>query len=166
MIGDPAGVEAVFSDQELQDVLDHNRAEARSVELSELQTIAPGGAVTIQNFYATLGDWEEEAELVDGSYNVLTPSTADWMNGRWAFSIAPTRPVLITGFYYDLAGAAAAALEHWIAREKNQTDLRADDLAETRSQRVSHLVRLADRYRRQAWLGSGRMIGEAYASCR
>ena len=96
------------SEQDIQDALDQNRAEARYVDVTPVKSIAEGGAVTYLTFTAPNGltHWESTGTLLDYNYATLTPATSDWMAGRWTFSSAPTRPVRILGYTFDVYGAA------------------------------------------------------------
>lgn len=147
LIDDPAGVNAAFSDDDLQDVLDANRTEARYARLSPVDHIEPGGQISYLQYRAQRGNWEANAELVDGRYNVLAPDTAAPLAGVWAFAAHQSEPVYITGHYYDLYSAAADALDMWAAREKGAFDFTADGLTVKRSQLVTGRQALARRYR-------------------
>lgn len=160
MIGDPAGTSAVWSDDDLQDALDGHRREARYARLREIETIASGGgSVSYLSYAADVGNWENTVTLSNGSFTTLTSGiTADLKTGRWTFSAEPNRPVYITGFYYDLAGAAAEILDAWIAMEKAAFDFSTDGQSFKRSQKVEHLESLATKYRAQMWIESGAII--------
>jgi hypothetical protein len=159
LIQDPAGTEQVWEDDDLQDALDNHRREARYARLSEQPTILPNGSVQYLIFVAGIGDWEQGAELTDASFNVLTTGiTTDLLTGRWTFATAPNRPVRVTGFHYDLHGAAAEILEAWIAREKCAVDTVIDGLAIKRSQRIEHLQTMLAQGRRRMWVESAAVI--------
>jgi hypothetical protein len=162
LIGDPASGESTWQDEDLQDALDNHRREARYAWLCEVETIAANGSVTYKIFKADLGDWEgSEAssvpELVDSSFNVLDPDDyeEDLLTGRWTFTEAPNYPVMISGWYYDLYGAAVEILEAWMASLKCAVDASARGVSARNSQKVDHLEALADRYRRQMWASTG-----------
>lgn len=161
LIGDPSGSDSTWQDEDLQDVLDNHRREARYARLCEVETIAANGSVTYKVFKADLGDWEGSEtssvpELVDSSFNVLDPEgyEEDLLTGRWVFTEAPNYPVHITGWYYDLYGAAVEILEAWMASLKCAVDASARGVSARNSQKVDHLEALANRYRRQMWADS------------
>lgn len=158
MIGDAAGEGQTWQDEDLQEFLDANRTEARYVELSPVETVSAGGAIEYLIFTAPQGDWEDDAELVNSSFDSLTPTTEDLLVGRWTFSTAPSYPVYATGFYYDLNGAAVEALEAWQAREKLSFDFRADGHDLKRSQKFEMLGKLADKFRKTARARTGCLI--------
>ena len=99
------------SDQRIQDALDANRDELRYHPLRKIETRASGGAISYLTFVATCGHWDEGVVLVDGNYDSLTPTSSDYMVGRWEFATEPTGPrVYITGYTYDVYATAADLL--------------------------------------------------------
>ena len=99
-----------FTADQVEDALDARRDEARYYPLEELKTVSAGGyTTTYLTFIAPVGAWESP-ELVDSAYNVLTPATSDLWVGRWATTTEPKLPVMITGFTYDVYGAAGDLL--------------------------------------------------------
>ncbi len=153
LVADPASESQTWADEEIEECLDRHRAEARYAQLREIETIAAGGAVTYTIFAADVGDFEENCALVDSGFVALTPAEADYAVGRFEFATPPARPVMITGFYYDVYGAAIEVIEQWIAKLKGSIDLKVDGLDLKRSQKVEHLAKLAERYRALAWAG-------------
>lgn len=147
LISDPASG-GKFGDVQIQDALDRRRTEVRYEPLHAEETIAPGGAVSYKDFYApaALGDWEADAQLVDGSYNVLSPNGADYITGHWTFNAAPNRPVYLTGKSYDVYAAAAYLLREWAAKVKLQFDVGTDQERLQRSQKLKMLLGLANEY--------------------
>lgn len=101
------------SQEEIQDALDQHRAEARYVDVIPVKTIAEGGAVTYLTYTAPRGltHWDGDGALLDYNYAALTPSSSDWMAGRWTFSSEPTQPVRLLGFTYDVYMTAADLLD-------------------------------------------------------
>jgi hypothetical protein len=156
-IGDAAGASQVWTDDDLQEVLDRHQREARYYRLEGTPTIGPGAAVTFKIFNACVGDWEGSPEVVDAAFNVLSSSlyTEDLLVGRWTFAAQPYWPLYINGFFYDLNGAAAEILDAWIARLKGSVDLDVDGLNLKRSQKVNHLQEMRDRYAAQSWAEIG-----------
>ena len=147
MVGDPAGTTQTWSDQELQDMLDEHRTDGRYVELEPLETIAAGGASTYLTYICTDVPWEEGATLTDGSYNALTPATAEPLFGRWTFAAHQEAPVLVTGAVFEMNGAAADVLEAWAARLAREFDFSADGASFSRGQQMAALKTLASSYR-------------------
>lgn len=161
LIGDPASENQTWQDEDLQDALDGHRREARYMPLCPQPTYS-GSSVSYLVYKAEIGDWEGSADSttpVLTNANFGTISTDDYeedlLTGRWTFTAQPTFPVYVTGFHYDLNGAAVEILEAWIASLKCAVDVSADGISVKNSQKVDHLEMLADRYRRQQWAGSG-----------
>ena len=142
-IGDPAGDGAVWSDDALEAALDRRRTEVRYLELTPVESVAPGGAVSTLEYRASEGDWEEGAELVDGCWAALTPETADGLSGRWTFAGSVPPPVMVSGARYDVAAAAADVLEAWAARVKLEFDFTTGDQRFDRSQKLAGLLAAA-----------------------
>lgn len=160
LIGDPAGSDQVWPDEDLQDALDAHRREARYARLREIETITAGGAVEYKIFAADVTDWEDAA-LVDSSFAAITPNTSDLLTGRWEFTTAPNRPVMISGFYYDIYGAAVEVLESWLGLLKSSNagvDFTADGLTVKRSQKVEQLQTLLKRCEARQWVDTGCVI--------
>lgn len=167
LVGDPAGASQSFSDDELQEALDSHRREARYARLTEVESIASSGTVTSKDFEAGVGNWESGAQLTDSGFNVLSSGiTADLLTGRWTFAAEPKWPLHVTGWYYDLQGAAADVLDEWAAKEKLSFDFSADGQSFKRSQKAERLLALAAECRKQAWAGSGALITTGFnADC-
>ncbi len=147
LIHDVAGASQVFGDQEIQDVLDTHHTDVRYLELEAAATLSPASTQYL-DYYAG-GCWEADETLVDGSYNTLTPDTADQLIGHWTFAASQNPPVYIIGKTYDVYAAAADLLEAWAAREKLSFDVDADGARFSRSQKAEMLLQLAAQYRRQ-----------------
>lgn len=147
LIGDFAGTDQVLSDQEIQDAMDVHRCEARYMPLKPLVSYV-NGVTQYLIWVSHLTHWESNAVLVDDRYRSLIPGEADCINGRWAFSSSQTA-VLITGFSYDLYGAAADLLETWAAKSATEFDFSADGATFHRSQKGEALRKLATEYRKK-----------------
>ena len=151
MIADPAGGSAVFTDDELQEALDAHREDVRYLALTAAESIAPGGGVTVLDYYADVGDWEADEQLVGPSFAVLAPATSDRLTGHWTFASSVLPPVYLTGKHYDLHGAAADILEAWAAKLKLAFDFSEDGQSFKRSQQAALLIDLAMEHRRKQW---------------
>jgi hypothetical protein len=149
MIGDTASVGQVFTDQEIQDVLDQNRTDVQYLQLTAIDKVAPGGAITHLEYHAPYVGWESDAELVNGSYAVLTPSASDPMRGHWEFSSDQAEPVYTSGAFYEIYAAAADLLEMWAAKVALEFDFGANEGGQSfkRSQKQQHLRAMASSYR-------------------
>lgn len=152
LIGDPSGLAPVFTDDDLLMLLDNNATDVLYEQLQPLATIAPGGATQYLTWRASAGWWEASEQLLDASYNVLTPASANRQRGLWTFDDHQSA-VLITGARYDVYGAAADALDAWIAKVKLQYDFSADGGDYKRSQQLAGLVSLRDGLRSRSGTG-------------
>lgn len=137
MVDDPGGEGQQFTDAEVQDALDRRRDEARYIPLTEIPTILPGGTTTYLIFTAPVGAWEDGIEVVNSSYEPLTPTDADLMNGRFTFAAEPRLPVMLSGFTYDLHGSAGDLLMTLATKESSSYDINADGLSLSRSQKAA-----------------------------
>lgn len=150
LIGDPAGANQTFSDDEVQDALDRTQTVVRYAPLRPEPTPLPNGTVEYRDYYALVGDWEASEQLVDGAWQQLTPVTRDRLTGHWTFaSPGQNPPVYITGAFYDVAAAAATLLEFWAGKVKLAFDFETDGQRFARSQQAQALLTLAAAYRRQ-----------------
>jgi hypothetical protein len=144
---DPSGAGLIFTDDQIQDALDARRDEARYYPLTERETIAPGGgSTTYLTFTSPVGAWDTDTALVDSSYNPLTPATTDLINGRWTFNAEPDTPVMVTGFTYDLYGAAGDLLLQRATVESDSFDVGADGLSLSRNQKQQNYRDRANEY--------------------
>lgn len=151
-----------------QDALNVYRGEARYEELTPIETRASGGTVTYLNFHGR-PYWAETVTFTNNAFTTITPATTDYRNGRFTFSAEPTRPVRITGYYYDPYSSAADLLEVRIAQlsEKavNRTNSTgAGNQGTSDNQIIDNLKALIDRYRSMATStkGSGLVISQMY----
>jgi hypothetical protein len=156
LIGDPAGTSQTFTDDQIQRSLDIHRWVMEYVPLDPVSTIESGDV----NYYTWVhkeGYWESDAELYDGNYNELTPTSSDPMIGTWTFSDAQTS-VLVKGKVYDPYGAAADLLEMWAGKAAIEFDVDMDGARMNRSQKYQALKNLADTYRKQQKVLIGRQL--------
>lgn len=169
LVNDPASENQIFDDDDLQNFLDQNSQDIKLLALTERYSVAPGGVVKYTDYYEpfSLGNWEDGVLLqYAGGWTTVTPDTADLKIGHWTFTAGQTPPVYITGFSYDLFGAAADALEQWASTEKLNYDFSANGTSFHESQKVTALLDLATRYRKQMRVGSGQMLQDDYAKCK
>lgn len=184
LINDPAGGSQTWTDQELQDIYDEHRVEVRYQDLRAVDTRGSGGSATYKVFFADCGYWESSPTLANGSYETVTPGTPDLLTGRFEFADDQNGnlPIRITGYTYDVYGAAVAVIENWLAKLRTAVDFVTDDLEMKRSQQVKNLEVLLENYRQRAgqWtgaaaaqmaedgLGTGRLLQtdfNAYSQC-
>lgn len=159
MISDQGAVETapVFSDDDLADFLDEQRSfSSREILSSQLETDG-----RFREFLSAYPWWEEGASLwqadpLPASPGVaVAPDIAEPLRGRWRINAGVVVTLSVTGSRYDLHGAAASALNAWIARIKLEYDLSASGDSWARSQKITHLERLRDQYQEQSLSGVG-----------
>lgn len=157
MINDPAGTSQFFPDQDIQDALDFNRVNVKYALLRPTPTLVNNGqsgtSYSYLDYYADIGDWEDDLVLNNGAFQTITPATSDNLTGHWTFNLpAPGQlpPVFITGQYYDRYLASATLLERWAAALSMNFDFTADGQSFRRSQAPQMLMNLAKEYRKHA----------------
>ncbi len=145
LIGDPAGAEQTFADDQIERALDVHRWEVRYKRLTPLPTYQDGRVLYLE-WLAESGDWEEDAQVFDSRFQALTPAAVDPLNGRWTFTESQG-DVFLNGKMYDPYGAAADLLETWAAKTAVEFDFEADGASYKRSQKSQALRALAKEYR-------------------
>lgn len=160
MIDDPAGASQVFTDDDIQDTLDRRAEEARYVHLTGKFTVFPNATHRTQylTFYAPVGTWEDGVELVDASWNPLTPATSNLWIGKWTFTEQPRFPVQISGFTHDIYGAAGDLLNMRATKESGSFDVNADGVSLSRSQKAQMYRDRALDYLARARTISGNLV--------
>lgn len=135
-----------FSDQELQDVLDQRAYVASYEETTAIDAIESGSTV-YKEFQAERQYFEADAILTNGSYDTLTPDTADYKLAYFTFTTSQDLPVLIYGWWYDINAAAADCWDLKAAKWAGQFDFSVDGGSYQQSQRVAHAKAQATAYR-------------------
>lgn len=169
-IGDPAGANQQFSDDEIQDALDAYRTDVRYELLHDAPSIVNAASTGHQavfiyaDYYSDFQNWEEDVVLqgndsTNASWVTLTPVVSDALNGHWQFETdvfsagtAPGQipPVYATGKIYDVYAASADLLETWAAALACRYDSSVNGQTLKRSQLMQGKVLLASLCRRQA----------------
>ena len=159
LIDDPSDGNTVFSEDDLDDALWKRKDEARYYHLDSVSTISAGGTTTTYlTFDAPVGNWATDVALVDSSYNALSPVTSDYVQGRWTFSTEPKLPVMITGYTFDLYGAAGDLLIIRAAKESDSFDVSADGMSMNRNQKQANYRERAADYHAKARVGSSALV--------
>ena len=117
---------ALFTDQELQDVLDQNAYVAEYEPLNTLSTILPGGVVEYKEFQADHLFFEDDTILTDATFTEVTPDTTDYNLAYFTFTTTQTIPLLIYGWYYDMNNSAAEIWELKSAKYADTFDFSVD----------------------------------------
>jgi len=158
LIGDTGSTEQ-FTDAHINDILDMHRSTVRYCPLQEIEDIDTGGTVTYKEFWAIgqrgrpVRNWEGTAGtnlfFVDGQWGTVTPATFNYIEGKFRFTEAPNRPVRLTGFHYDIEGAAADLCEEWAAAVKACVTFSDGSDKIALSDKFTHLMTLAENFRRR-----------------
>ncbi len=155
LIDDPAGASQMFTDDQLQIVLDQHAVQASYETLSPIENIASGGAVEYKKFISEHKFWEADAALVDGNYTTLTPTSSDYLAAKWTFSTSQNLPVLIYGQWFDINAAAAEAWELKAAAYANEYDSNVDGGSYSLSQKKDAALQMAAQFRSKSLGSSG-----------
>jgi hypothetical protein len=149
LISDPAGASQAWTDDELQEALDVYQCHHRYCRLGQEESRAPGtGSITYKRFFTDdIGDWESDVEIVNATWTPVTPTSSDYINGRFEFATEPDWPLTINGKTYDLYGAAADVLDAWAAKVKCEIDFRSEGQDLKQSQKADRMLELALTYR-------------------
>lgn len=166
LIADPvvAATGAAFTDQRIQDALDHARSDMRYLELAAAATIAAGGVVTWQDYYAmagsvSLGDWETDTQILSYTFAPLSPATSDYLVGHWTFAANTYPPVYLVGKTYDRYAAAVEILRAWLATLKfTSFDFRSDNQQFVLSQQRAAVQEVIAEYLRMVRPASLQMV--------
>lgn len=145
--GDPYSHTQFFSDDDLQDILDRHRVPWRQLELSFGYTVSSSGTYIYTDYYARgesgeaeVGDWEKGYLLQGPDWATVTPTTSDENTGHWTFAAPGGQlpPVRLTGYSYELAGAAVECWESKASFYAPKFDAQAQGLMARRSQIYDH----------------------------
>lgn len=148
LINDTAGASQQFSDDDIQSVMDVSRQDVYNGPLEAKPTYT-GTTIQYLDYFASLGDWEDDVVLKQFLTVTVTPSLSENIVGHWQFAQTTLPSVFITGKTYDVYRAAADLLERWAARWTLSYDVNVDGQGLKRSQAAIALRDLAKQYRMQ-----------------
>lgn len=138
------GATQTWTDNQLQEFLDARREVVRYLPLTGEATYSSAGAgPTYYIWHADCGDWEEDTVLSSATFATISPSTSDYVTGRWTFTTEPSYPVYLTGQTYDLCATAADVLRAWAGKVVLEYDFGSNDQRFSRSQQQQMLLALA-----------------------
>lgn len=154
-INDPAGIDQLFNDDEIEAVLDLWRLEVKQEALRCIATRTAAGDVYL-DFESEYADFETGATLQDKDWVAI--DSGDYVvsdaAGKWAFPTQPNYPVYLTGHAYDHYGAAADLMDQKVAKMADMFDWSADGGSYKQSQLYTQLNGVAG-YLRQRQKGYG-----------
>ena len=142
----PVGQGQIFSDQQIQDVLDSTRQDLRYLALAPAPTYT-GSTINYLDYYADLTDWEDDLTLWQWRINAVTPATSENIVGHWTFAQTTLPPVYLIGKTYDIYRCAADLLERQAAQWALRYSMSVDGQSLQRSQVLTMLVELAKTFR-------------------
>jgi hypothetical protein len=144
----PAGSGQVFTDQNIQDVMDETRWDMGNLALVPYVTYS-GSQVQYLDYYAPTGmnNWEDDLVIKQYRTVVVTPSASENILGHWMFATTTLPPLYITGKNYDQFRCAADLLERWAAQLAMCYDFSSDGQSFHRSQASAGILKLACTYR-------------------
>ena len=148
LINDPSGGSQQFADQDIQDILDANRSDVQYLLLAPYPTYS-GATISYLDYYADLGDWEDDTTFWQYRTIQVTPSINEPIVGHWRFTTSTLPPIFMLGKTYDVYRGAADLLERWSVRWALSYNINVDGQSLQRSQVSTALMKLAEQYRRQ-----------------
>jgi hypothetical protein len=148
MINDTSGASQVWSDFQIQMVLDESRQDIYNLPLEAKPTYS-GTTLSYFDYFAppSLGDWEDDIVLKQYLTTVVTPSVVDDIVGHYTFAASTYPPVFATGKTFDIYRSAADLLERWAAKWVLSYDATVDGQSLHRHQAQKALQDLAKNYR-------------------
>src|SRR5260221_3474221 len=163
LINDPAVASQVFTDQDIQNVMDESRLDLNNEPLETAPTYASG---TIQwlNYWHSLTNWEDGMVFKQYLSVTETPASIDPIAPLFVFAAIRFPPVFVTGSVHDIWRSAADLLERMAARWVLQFNFTSDGKSFQRAQASTHLLSLAKVYRMKQRAGSISMTRSDLAS--
>lgn len=142
-----------WSDNQLQEVLDRHRYEVRSETLQSFPVAVGGGSVQWRD-YQSQYRWYEDSEsgtarfiVQDSTGATVTSWTAQYPQGLITFNQNTGGTVYqLTGFAYDVYGAAADVWRQKAAQYATSIDFETDNHKVKRSHIMKNLDRMVDMY--------------------
>jgi hypothetical protein len=142
------GSEQIFTDDDIQGVLDEGREDVVNKPLCPKPTYS-GATIQYLNYYSEYGGWESDYVLKQYLTVLVTPSSVEEIAGHFTFAVSTLPPVYITGKIHDIYRASADLLERWAARWVLSYDVLVGGQQFKRSQATTALLALAKSYRQK-----------------
>jgi hypothetical protein len=125
LVNDPAGTSQMWSDTDIQDVMDESRVDYRNAVLKAVPTF-DNGTISYLDYYHDLGGWENGAILKQYLTTTVSATSSEPIVGHWTFAESTLPPVYVTGALHDVYRAAADLLERqstqWMLRYSMTVD--------------------------------------------
>jgi hypothetical protein len=148
LINDPAGVSQIWTDDQIQNVMDESRFDI----VNEMMVPKPTyitGQILFENYYTPVANWEDDYVIKQYLYNPVTPNTLEPIAGHFGFNQTTLPPLYITGKRYDIYRAAADLLERWAAKSLQQFAFSSDGQSFQPQQVVDNINKLVKLYRQK-----------------
>lgn len=142
----PLGSGQVFSDQNIQDVMDESRENLRYLTLAPSPTYS-GSNIQYLDFYADFGVFEDDITLWQYRIIPVTPTVTENIVGHWTFATTTLPPVFAIAKRYDIYRAAADLIERRAAQWMMSHSLTVDGQNLARGQVLAMILQLAKTYR-------------------
>jgi hypothetical protein len=156
-IGDEAS-SATWTDAEIADALEEYQSIVRYAPLHPYETRLPNGTLQYLDFESGMEWWETDAQVVDGSWDVKTPTSFNWKNGRVSFTTHQVSALYISGKRYDLYAAVENLIDQTIAKLKARAlDASDKDSSLKRHQQITTLNDMKRSAQAKQTPGFGRM---------
>lgn len=152
---DDAGT-VLFSDNELQTTLDEHKWRVDFEPLEYEYSHIAGGSVEYKVYHSHYTNYEEGTALFEvedsaGSERGTADYTADYVTGMVTFTADQNGTALyLTGWSYDLNGAAADCWGARMAKVASRYDVNLDGHNLSRSQLIGQCKQMADYYSQRA----------------
>lgn len=156
LISDPAGASQVFSDQDVQDVLDEARVDVRNQALDATPTFS-GSTIQYLDYFSSLGGWEDGFTLKQYLITPVTATVNEPIAGHWQFATSTLPPVYISGSLHDVYRGAADLLERRAAQWMLSYNFTSDGQSFQRSQVLDNIQKVIRSYRMKQRAGAIRM---------
>ncbi len=153
LIFDPAGGSAIWTDDQIQDVMDESRLDLNNEPLDYAPTYV-SGSIQYLFYWHKLTNWEDGMVFKQYLSVTVTPSSINPIAPLFTFAANTFPPVYITGSVHDIYRAAADLLERMAARWALSFDFSSDGQSFKRSQAANALQTLAKTYRMKQRAGS------------
>jgi hypothetical protein len=148
----PANSGQVWTDNQIQDVMDATRLTYRYLALAPAPTYT-ASTINYFDYYADLTDWEDDVAFFQWRINTVTPATAENIPGHWVFATTTLPPVYLVGKTYDVYRSAADLLERQAAQWTLAYTISVDGQNLQRGNVITALQTLAQTYRQKQRIG-------------
>lgn len=146
----PVGNGQIFTDDQIQSVMDEGRIDITNHSLKPRPTFS-GSTVQYLDYYSEpwLANWEDGMVLKQYLTVPVTPSVIEPIAGHFQFAANVFPPVFISGLSHDVYRAAADLLERMAAQWVLSYSITVDGQSLQRNQATRSILLLAKEYRRK-----------------